>query len=306
MTRFRHAFSSFFNKNPLPGLLLCLVAVLAPTPAFCAGGHLRLLVPPVENATIMYSRFKPLADYLSHAVKQPITLVLSKNLDDFLTKAREDVPQIVYFCPLNYVKMAHEMLFYPLAGVALKGGGDRSVIVVRRDSPVRTLQELKGKSLALGNVTCASSYLVPRTMLLHAGIGLGDFLEVRNTGSDQAALMAVAARLYDVTATGEDAAAPFIQKALLRPLAYSPLMPSDLIAADASVSPRLRERIKRALLRLKGANAAPAAVAIKPNAVGFIPVQDRNYDIIRTMEQRISGAHLRSRAVHARYSAHLP
>lgn len=258
-------------------------------------GTLRLVIPPVDTATQLYSRFKPLADHLGRATGRRVTITLCQNLDEFYARAREEVPQVVYFCPLTYIKLAHETAYYPLAGMTLSKGGMRSVILVHHDSPIRSVADLKGRSLALGNVACASSYLVPHAMLEKRGMQFSDFLEVRQTGSDQAALMAVAARLYDVTATGEDVAAPFLKKGVLRPLLYSPPMPTDLIAANQLVPAPVREQVRQALLQLHNTKGRRIIVGIKPDAIGFAQVRDSDYDLIRAMQRRISGENLQAK-----------
>lgn len=270
----------------LAGFLFCKATLAANQP-------IRLLVPPLDSPTQVYTRFKPLADYLSRKSGQRVQLVLSRNLDDFNSKVREPIPQLTYFCPLNYITVSQQRPYTPLAGLMAANGKNRSVVLVRKDSPIHRVADLKGRSLALGNTACAASFLIPVAMLQHEGINLGDFLEVRKAGSDQAALMAVAAKMYDVTATSEDTALPFIRKGILRILLYSRNSPPDLIAANALVPPSLQQQFKRALLADPPSKGSPA---VGPDdgigEYGFVPVADSQYNVIREMKRRFGDAPL--------------
>lgn len=55
-----------------------------------------------------------------------------------------------------------------------RGGGDTyyTVFFVRRDSGIRTLQDLKGRSIAFQNLYSTSSYVAPAAELLNAGLRL--------------------------------------------------------------------------------------------------------------------------------------
>jgi phosphonate transport system substrate-binding protein len=52
------------------------------------------------------------------------------------------------------------------------GGSYHTVFFVRRDSGIRTLADLKGRSIAFQNLYSTSSYIAPAAELLHAGLRL--------------------------------------------------------------------------------------------------------------------------------------
>ncbi|MGC8466948.1 MAG: PhnD/SsuA/transferrin family substrate-binding protein [Acidithiobacillus sp.] len=260
---------------------------------FClsAQGDLRFLLPPVSSPAVMYAAFTPLAQYLSRVSGETVHLSFSGNLRSFYLEANKPVAQIALFCPISYLRVAHESPYLPLVGIDGGPGSNHSVILVRADSPVHSVLQLRGKSFVMGDPACAASALLPLSLLSSVGIGTKDFSTLRQSGSDQSALMDVAARFYDATAVAENVAMPYIREGTLRVVARMDVGPGDLIAASAEVPPALREKLRTALLET--ARADPAALhALGGLARGFHPLTDGAYAPLRALYRDLYGAHL--------------
>ncbi|MGG5817642.1 phosphate/phosphite/phosphonate ABC transporter substrate-binding protein [Falsiroseomonas sp. HW251] len=79
-----------------------------------------------------------------------------------------------------------------------------SVIVVRADSGITGLEQLRGKSLAWADPNSTSGYLIPRSELRGAGIGTESgqyFSRTGFGGGHEQAVVAVLQRQYDAAAT---------------------------------------------------------------------------------------------------------
>ncbi|WP_197289209.1 phosphate/phosphite/phosphonate ABC transporter substrate-binding protein [Thiohalorhabdus denitrificans] len=269
----------------LTGLLLFLGA-----PALSAEEpeRLRLLLPPLSTPDKVYARFQPLAGHLEKALGVPVKARVAGDLESLLRLARQDRPQIVYLCPLVYARLGDEGALRPLVRIERQGKDTfRSVVVVRKGSPYQELEELKGARFAYGDPVCAASRLVPKTMFAEAGIRPHrDFFEERTLGSNENALYAVAADLFDATAVDESAAHPFLEKGVLRALGYSRPIPQYLLAASAGLSDSFRKRLVQALTGLRRPQATAILRAIGPNVNGFSPTSDDDYDELRSMERR--------------------
>ncbi len=269
-------------------ILLCLIFFVF-SPA--AQAQLRLLLPPVSSPATMYAAFAPLAAYLGKATGETVTLHFSANLDSFYAEAKMPVAQVTFFCPIAYLKVAHEDRYFPLAEVNPTPGGNRSVILVRRDSPIHNVLQLRGSSFVAGDPACAASSLIPLTLLQEAGLTPKDFHVFRQTGSDQSALMDVAARFYDATAVAENVAAPYLRAGTLRVIGQAPVGPGDLLAASGKVPAPLRARLTTALLAATR-NAPEAMTALAGMVRGFQPVQDGDYAVLRTLYADLFGVAL--------------
>ena len=77
-----------------------------------------------------------------------------------------------------------------------------SVMVVRADSPIRTLADMRGKSLAWADPNSTSGYLIPRSELRGQGIDTNTyFSRAAFAGGHEQAVVAVLQRQYDAAAT---------------------------------------------------------------------------------------------------------
>jgi len=266
---------------------LLLLAALAGRPAAAAPEQIRLLLPPVSSADQVYARFQPLARYLSQELGITVKARVAADLEALLRMARADRPQLAYLCPLIYSRLADEGELQPLARLKRNGKSTfRAVVVVRRGSPYEAVAELKGARFAYGNPVCAASRLVPQFMFAAAGITpRRDFFEERTLGSNENALYAVAADLFDATAVDEASARPFLEKGLVRALSYSRPIPQYLLAANAGMAADLAHRVTAALTRLGRPANNDVLDALEMGVDGFVPTEDGDYDIIRDMRR---------------------
>lgn len=270
-----------FPKRLWLWMILCFFSM-------SAQANLRFLLPPVSSPAVMYAAFTPLAKYLSQAVGQKVTLSFSANLENFYNEAEKPTAQIALFCPISYIRTAHTEAYQPLVGVTPTPGGNHSVIVVRKDSNIHTILQLRNQSFVMGDPACAASSLIPLSLFHEVGLTRKSFSTFRQSGSDQSALMDVAARFYDATAVAENVAAPYLRSGSLRIIARADVGPGDLLAASSEVPAAVRSRLTAALLQVDRAN--PAAIhALGGLAAGFQPVSDEDYNVLRTLYMDIHG-----------------
>lgn len=92
---------------------------------------------------------------------------------------------------------------------AAAGSTDVSAIVVREDSDIQSIEDLTGRSIALGDPNSAGSGIQPRLQLLDAGIDPDADMEVTYTGAYDAALLSVINGAVDAAGTR-----PFVMEML--------------------------------------------------------------------------------------------
>ncbi|MCX8102547.1 MAG: phosphate/phosphite/phosphonate ABC transporter substrate-binding protein [Geminicoccaceae bacterium] len=127
-----------------------------------------------------------------------------------------------------------------------------SGIFVPADSAVRSLAELKGKSVAFGDANSTSSFVYPVAMLLAAGLDPAkDLGAVRLTGSHANSLKALAEGRVDAAAASFDSFEKAVNQKVLEPgkfrvLAKSDPIPNPPIAMSTRLPVEVKGKLKAA------------------------------------------------------------
>lgn len=146
-------------------------------------------------------------------------------------------------------------------GAGPAGPTYKSQIYTRWDHGIKTLADVRGRSMAFGSTQSTSNFLMPAAMLWDKGIHpLNGFVHVEFTGGHDKAALAVYHGSLDVGA-GHDgvildlASKPGFEDAerkLLR-IAWSEPIPSDPVAVNAP-DPSVSAQVTQALLRVAKPN----------------------------------------------------
>ncbi|PHJ55827.1 phosphonate ABC transporter substrate-binding protein [Nostoc linckia z18] len=122
---------------------------------------------------------------------------------DLLVQGKLDM---AYLGPLSYVEAVDRgAKIEPLVAAIDKHTGQpwyRACIIVKQDSPIKTLKDLKGKRIALVDKLSTSGYLMPLAIFKKLGIDYQhDFAKVLYTGSHSKSLAALEDGIVDAAAT---------------------------------------------------------------------------------------------------------
>jgi phosphonate transport system substrate-binding protein len=170
-----------------------------------------------------------------------------------------------------------EQKLVPLAAEVRNGQASyRSVIVVRGDSPIGSVEDLAGNTLALGSPQSFSSHFVPRVLLGNAGVSLGDLRDYSYLGRHERVALAVLHGDFDAGGMNRDVALRYRDRQPgLRILATSPPLPPHLLVARPGLSGEKLDTLQRALLdqRPEDNAAYRSAVAALGSGIGFAAVE---------------------------------
>jgi phosphonate transport system substrate-binding protein len=250
---------------------------------------LRFGVVPLESPARMHRRFTPLAEHLAQVLGRPVELKVALNFDEAVRDIGEGRTQFAYLTPSTYI-LAHQRFGATLLVTALRRGKpfQHSAIVCRLDARLKTLADLKGRTFAFGDVNSTSGHIVPRAMLLEAGVPVEQLGSFDHLGHHDAVAAAVVRGDYDAGAVMESVAAQFAAEGLMT-LVQSPPIPEFNICAGRELSVGVQEALQGALLALTRDTGVGAAAldAICSDYTGFARSVDADYAGIREMMEKL-------------------
>jgi len=134
---------------------------------------------PRRDKILTVKLFAPLAQYLSEKLDREVTVDTSENFTTFWEKVTQKNYDIVHYNQLHYI-LSHDWYDYY---VILKNGefGESTIagsILVRKDSGITSVQQLKNKRIVFGGGSMAmQSYIIASHLLQQAGLKKGDYIE---------------------------------------------------------------------------------------------------------------------------------
>lgn len=208
---------------------------------------------------------------------------------------RADRAQLAWFGGKTYIKaaeIANAEAFAAGVRVGDTTAGYYTYFVVRHDSDLQTLGDVKNKVLGLGSIGSTSGDLIPKVELIKIGLSIQNpkhFKQVVYTGNHDACLLAVINKHIDacgMSSRNFDArlADGTISNNSVRIIHKSSLVPPPPLAYSKKLSKGLRDKIKSATLN-----------AHKYGKIGgyggemshYISVNDSDYDTLRELEAYI-------------------
>jgi len=276
----------FFAQAARLFLLLFFFWILPSFPIQAAEPPLELWIHPYLHAPELVRRFTPLAHYLEAKTGRKIEIRISSTYENHKERLGGDRADLAFVGPFSYVQMTERHGGKTILAT-LEGNGKplfHGVIAVRRDGPIKTIQDLAGRSFAFGDKESTMGTLVPRFMLREAGLGLDRLSRYSFLNSHNDVALAVLGGFYDAGGLKEEVFHEYAPRGL-RILAKSPPIPEHLFLAGKKLPAPLVETIRAALLQLKD----PAVlVPIQKTATGWAPATDRDYDGLRHIARNLA------------------
>ncbi|MBI3433915.1 MAG: phosphate/phosphite/phosphonate ABC transporter substrate-binding protein [Proteobacteria bacterium] len=185
------------------GLCACLLAGCTPDdpasyePTYArnsafttAGAEYLFAVHPLHNPKRLFEVYQPLVDLINEAAAPAFRLKLETSRDYAAFERKLAARKFHVAVPNPYQTLASEARGYRIVG---KMGNDqrfRGIIIVRRDSELQHVADLKGVPISFPAPTALAATMMPRMYLHQHGLGAGD-INARYVGSQESAIMNV-------------------------------------------------------------------------------------------------------------------
>lgn len=231
-------------------------------------------------------------EQIAKMLSEKTGLVIKANVGTNFAAVREAMgagqAHIGWLNTFNYV-LAHEKYGVDVALVTVRYGSTTYAgqIIVRADSGITSLQDLKGKVMCWVDPNSTSGYIIPRIMLKANGIDPDkDFSKTVEAGSHNNVVVAVYNGQCDAGATYSDARSsvekdyPDVKDKVVV-LATTTQIPNDTVSFIKDFPADLREKIVNALLEIAETEEGKAALKTVYSIAGLQRVDDSFYDAFR-------------------------
>ncbi len=231
-------------------------------------------------------------DTLAKMISDKTGYVIKANVGTDYAAVREAMgagkAHIGWLNTFNYV-LAHEKYGIDVSLVTIRFGSTsyKGQIIVRADSGIKSLQDLKGKVMCWVDPNSTSGYVVPRIMLKANGIDPDkDFAKTIEAGSHNNVVTQVYNGDCDAGATYADARSSVVKnlpdvKQKIVVLATTSDIPNDNVAFTKDFPKEMRAKITNALLDISKSDAGKAALNKLYSIAGLEKANDSFYDGFR-------------------------
>ena len=214
---------------------------------------------PQENPEKLIGDIRGITRYLSSELGQPVRGFVTQDHAAAIEALSAEKADVSFMGALPYVMARAQNGARAILSEVYRGKPFyASAIFVRRDSGIRTIDALRGKTIAFADPVSESGYLYPRDIFARANLLARDedphrfFRRVYFAGGYQQAIQAVANGLVD--AAGVSIYAPMLlppnQQTDTLPIAQSPPIPSHAVIARKNLDPAKTEAFVNAMLKL--------------------------------------------------------
>ena len=240
---------------------------------------------PFENTLVMAKLFFPLVKYLEESCNIKMRFATAATWDLFRERMENGKYDIVYGNPYHYIK-ARKILGYKVIAKVL-GEPFTGIFLVRKDSNIKTVKDLIGKTIAFPHRDAWAAYWLTKDYLLKNGIEMEQKCNIVFVESHKRSILACFHGLADVAATwrplrliNED-----VEESLTVLLETAP-HPNMPVFISPNISNNVSDKIKETLLTLHKTNDGRKILKNLQHKK-FIEAKDADYNITREMCKKL-------------------
>lgn len=226
----------------------------------CPKGTLTFGVEPYEDPSNLIPAYKALGEELGKKLGCKVDVQISDSYVAEIVAMQNGKLDIGQFGPLGYVFAKQQAGAVPLASFADANGEASSYtagIWVKKGSPIKSVADLKGHTLALGESGSTSGDAEPRKALIDAGVDKD--VKTAYAGGHPEALESLVNGKSDAAEINSQTQASATKEGKFDASGYTEIWKSDPIlndpiAAGPNMTPAVAKAVQDALLQIQGSS----------------------------------------------------
>jgi phosphonate transport system substrate-binding protein len=249
----------------------------------------RLAVVPLHNPEKLSQIYQPLIDYLNqHIQNAHFELEASRDFATFEAKFRTRTPALLL--PNSWQSLQAMQVGYHVIAMAADPKDFRGIFIVRRDSPLKTPADLRGKAVAYPAATAMAACIMPQWFLHQHGLDVNRDIENRYVGSQESAILNALSGQVAAAATWPPSWRGFQKEhpneaAQLKVIWETQPLPNLPVMVRDDLPDAIRDRVRTLLLGLDGTSQGRAILAAMETN-GFSRADDTSYAPVRDFVAR--------------------
>ena len=253
-----------------------------------------------ENEADRAMRHQPLVAYLEKRLGTKMRMHHATEYAGTIEALKARKIEFARFGPASYAQawLVTNGKVEPIAAATDSDGyaAYHSVVVVKTDSAFKSLDDLKGRSLAFADPNSTSGYVAPAYFLREQGIDLAKYFgRTGYAGSHENGIIAVVNGTYDATVTWwtNEQRSNFLRmeekgmvpKGSVRVVWKSPALPESPWAIHTDLPPDLKADVRSALMAFPTAEPAGWRALMDGKSKGLVEVRHADYEPVVRMIQ---------------------
>jgi phosphonate transport system substrate-binding protein len=242
---------------------------------------IKVAILPLYSAITLFERFDPLMRYLTEKTGREFRLVIPRDFEAFFDTIARGEADFSYSNPYIYIQLADKGHLTAFANTIMEASGDifRGIIITHRDSPIRTLADLKGKRIMVVSYKSAGGFLAQKLLLTENGIDVFEDLVLSEGKRQEEVILNVYRKKADAGFVRESALEVLkeeIDLGEIRIIATTPYIANWPFAAGTRTDGKMAALVRQYLLDLTDQRVL-AAAGIR----GFKAAGDGDFDALR-------------------------
>jgi len=252
---------------------------------------------PAQDSAAVLTNGRAIAKYLESKIRGvEVRTTVAQDYQALVEATRSGKLDFAWLSPVSYVE-AHDQANAQVLLKSVRGAGPYywSAFIVRKDSGIQTLEDMRGKSIAWIDPTSAAGHTFPRSTLVAKGIDPDKFFSKQTfAGKHDAAVLALQNGTVDVVATfsnntkgNSGSWTQFLkpeQAANIAPVLYSKPIPGDTLSVRGDYQKACADvvtRVRSAIVGMKSDAEGKALLRKLYTIDAMIPAKDSDYNVVR-------------------------